>query len=109
MTFQIHALPAGDFQKYFTVSDAELRESNAQVLTVAAKPDVPCRVRLEDADVGERVVLVNYEHQPAQSPYRSSYAVFVAEGAVQAVPAVGEVPEVLAIRTLSVRGFDAED
>lgn len=109
MTFQIHALPAGDFQKYFAMSDAELQAHHAQIHEVTAKPAAPCRVRLEDADVGERVVLVNYEHQPAKSPYRSAHAIYVAEGAVQAVPAAGEVPETLAIRTLSVRGFDAQD
>ncbi len=109
MTFQIHALPEGDFQKYFAMSEAELSAHNAQIHEVTSKPNAPCRVRLEDAEIGERVVLVNYEHQPADSPYRSSHAVYVSEGAVQATPMIGEVPESLAVRTLSVRGFDRRD
>jgi hypothetical protein len=109
MAFQIHALPAGDYQKYFSMTAEELDAHNAQVHDVTAKPDAPCRVRLADADIGERVVLVNYEHQPANSPYRSAHAIFVAEGAEQAQLNVGEVPESLSMRTLSVRGFDEVD
>jgi hypothetical protein len=30
---------------------------------------------------GESVLLVNYEHQPAHSPFRSRHAIFVREGA----------------------------
>jgi hypothetical protein len=109
MTFQIHSLPEGDFQKYFEMDAAELAAHSAQIHQVEAKPGAPCRVRLEDADVGERVVLVNYQHQPANSPYQSSHAIYVSEKAVQSQPKVGEVPDMLACRTLSVRGFDTDD
>jgi hypothetical protein len=109
MSFQIHALPTGDFQKYFNMDAAELAAHSAQIHQVETKPGAPCRVRLEDAEIGERVVLVNYQHQPADSPYQSSHAVYVSENAVQSRPSVGEVPDVLVCRTLSVRGFDADD
>ncbi len=109
MSFQIHALPAGDYQKYFAMDAADLAAHNAQIHVVSAKPDAPCRVRLEDAEIGERVVLVNYEHQPADSPYRSAHAIFVAEGAEQAMLDIGMVPDSLTCRTLSVRGFDRAD
>jgi hypothetical protein len=59
-----------------------------------------------DAEPGESVVLLNYEHQPAHSPYRASHAIFVRENAEQAFPDVGVVPEVLAKRLISVRAFD---
>ena len=106
MSFQIHALPEGDYQKYFTMDAAELHANNAQIHEVTQKPSAPCRVRLVDAEIGERVVLVNYEHQPAASPYRSRHAIYVSEGATQATPEVDEVPDVLSVRMLSVRGFD---
>lgn len=108
MTFRIHALPAGEFAGLFEMSDAELAAVRAVRMTVDAKPGYPCRVSLADAELGETVLLVNYEHQPADSPYRSSHAIFVREGAAQAHPVVGEVPEVLATRLISVRAFDAE-
>ena len=49
---------------------------------------------------------MNYEHQPALSPYRSSHAIFVREGARTATTASNEVPEMLRIRLISVRAFD---
>ena len=42
-------------------------------------PGFPCRVSLRDADVGETLLLLNYEHLPVASPYRSSHAIYVRE------------------------------
>ena len=42
----------------------------------------PDRIELRDAEPGERLILVNYVHQPADTPYRASHAVFVLEGDV---------------------------
>ena len=62
--------------------------------TVASHPGTPCRVSLVDAAVGETVLLLPYEHQAAPgSPYRSSGAIFVRQGAEQAQPGVNEVPD----------------
>jgi hypothetical protein len=52
---------------------------------------------------------MNYEHLPAQSPYRSSHAIFVKEGARRASVGKNKIPELLRIRLLSVRAFDAND
>lgn len=107
MTFQFNALPAEPFAGYFTLSDAELAAQNGVRKVVTESPGVPCRVSLADAEVGETVVLVNYQHQPGNSPYQSTHAVYVREGVAQANLAVGEVPEVVRSRLMSVRGFDA--
>ena len=106
MSFQIHGLPEGAFQHYFGMTDAELAQIGAERQVVREYPGSPCRVSLEDARVGEEVVLFNYEHQPAPTPYRASHAIFVRKGVTQAQLAVDEVPEVLASRFLSLRGFD---
>jgi hypothetical protein len=37
----------------------------------------PCRVSLTDAQPGDEILLVNYEHHPVDSPYRRRYAVYV--------------------------------
>lgn len=108
MTFQIHALPAEPFRQLFSLSDAELRARNARRARVTSKPGFPCRVSLQDAEVGETVILLHYEHQPESSPYRASHAIYVREGVEQAVPAPGEIPEMLRSRLLSVRAFDAD-
>ena len=106
MSFQIHALPADPFQPLFKMSGQELAGNRATRMVVDAKPGYPCRVSLADAEVGETVILVNHEHQPANSPYRSAHAIFVREHASQAFPKPGEVPEVLSTRLISVRAFD---
>lgn len=107
MSFQIHSLPAEDFADLFALSDAELADMNACRQIVQSKPGTPCRVSMADADVGETVILLNYEHQPAQSPYKATHAIFVREGARQAKLAVGVVPEVLRSRVISMRLFDS--
>jgi uncharacterized protein YbaR (Trm112 family) len=71
-----------------------------------AKPGYPCRISLVDAEVGEAVILVNFEHQPGESPYQASHAIFVREQAEQAFPTVDEVPDVLATRLISIRAFN---
>ena len=42
------------------------------------------------------------------APYRASHAIFVREGAEDAYDRVGEVPEVMRTRLLSLRAYDAE-
>ncbi|MEL7013200.1 MAG: DUF1203 domain-containing protein [Pseudomonadota bacterium] len=107
MSFQIHALPAADFADFFALSDQDLAAAGAKRMTVQESPGTPCRVSLSDAQIGETVILLNYEHQPGQSPYRSRHAIYVREGAHQATPAIGEVPDMIASRLISLRGFDA--
>ena len=106
MSFQISALPAEPFRHLFGQPDHTLAAHGATRYTVDRKPGFPCRVSLQDAGIGESVLLVNYEHLPGTSPYRSRYAIYVREHATQAHPRVNEVPEQLRLRLLSVRAFD---
>jgi Protein of unknown function (DUF1203) len=105
MTFQITALDHRRFTRLFELSDSELAENMAVRRTATAKPGFPCRVSLADAEVGEELILVNYEHQSSNSPYRAAHAIFVRKGVEQAQPAAGEVPEVFRGRALSLRAF----
>ena len=106
MAFQISPLPEGEFAHLYTLTDTELEEQGAVRMQADTRPGFPCRVSLEDAGIGEDVILVNYEHLPVATPYRSSHAIFVRENAVQAEPFIDEVPESLRIRLLSIRAFD---
>jgi hypothetical protein len=108
MPFQISGLPIAQFMPLFALSDAELRARQIVRCVASEYPGFPCRVSLRDAAVGERVLLLNYEHLAVSSPYRSRYAIYVRENAEPARLAVDEVPEVLTRRLLSVRGFDDE-
>ncbi len=107
MTFQIHALPEAPFVPLFSMSDEDLSNQNARRVVVESKPGTPCRVSLADAEVGETAILLNFEHQPNNTPYKASHAIFVRKGVEQARLAPGEIPEVLRIRLMSVRAFDS--
>lgn len=106
MTFQIHALPAEPFAALFTLTDAELAQRNAVRQTVTEHPGIPCRISLADAELGETVLLLNHTHLPEDSPYRASHAIYVREGQRQTRPKVGDVPDVLRRRLISLRLFD---
>jgi Protein of unknown function (DUF1203) len=105
VAFRVVGLPSSQFRPLYGLSEKELAERGVEV-QIADSPSFPCRVALRDAPVGARMLLLNFEHQPADTPYRSRHAIFVEDGAEEWVPAVDEVPEVLARRTLSVRAFD---
>jgi hypothetical protein len=104
MQFRISGLPAEPFQHLFALDDAALKQHGA-VRRVAENSGYPCRVSLTDAKAGDEVILVNYEHQAADTPYRSRHAVYVRKGE-RRYDAVGEIPEQLRKRLLSVRAFD---
>jgi len=108
MDFRIQGLSPEPFLPLYGLSDEELAQRGAKRYVADAKPGFPDRIEMRDAEPGERVILVNYVHQPADTPYRASHAVFVLEGAEKAYDAVNEIPEVLRGRTLSLRAFDLD-
>jgi hypothetical protein len=105
--YKIIGLSPDPFLSLYGLSDAALADSNAKRYRADKRPGFPDRIEIRDAEPGESVLLVNYAHQPASTPYRASHAVFVREGAVRAATFVNEVPESLQVRPLSVRAFDA--
>ncbi|MFZ5718180.1 MAG: DUF1203 domain-containing protein [Pseudomonadota bacterium] len=108
MSFVVSALPVEPFTPLFGLPDTELAERGVIRRRVEAPVGSPCRVTLEDAPVGETVLLMNYEHQPADTPFRSRHAIFVREGACSRTFAPGEMPPVFSNRQfLSLRAFDA--
>jgi hypothetical protein len=106
MGFQIIALEAQPFAGLFAMSDEELAANLASRVTATQKPGFPCRVSLADAEVGDELILVNYGHQPAASPFRAAHAIFVRKDVNQARPDVDEAPDLFRDRSLSLRAFD---
>ena len=107
MHFQISGLPLGQFSPLFSLSDDELAHHDALRVVADRRPGFPCRVSLRDAEAGERLLLLNYEHLALASPYRSRHAIYVRESATEAHLSTDEVPEQLRTRLLSIRAFDA--
>ena len=108
MTFRIEALSYDLFAPLFALSDEELITKRARRVVADAHPGYPCRVSLEDARIGEALILVHHAHHDADTPYAASHAVFAREGAERADPAPGAVPDMLKARPISLRAFDAE-
>lgn len=106
-SFQFVALPSGPFAPLFHQGDAELQALGARRVVVDEKPGYPCRVSLEDAEVGETVLIVPYAHHDVTSPYRASGPIFIRSGAKTAMPAVDEIPAMFHHRLLSIRAYDA--
>jgi hypothetical protein len=107
MNFRITGLPAEEFADLFELSDRELAARNAvrQIAMDGTRP--PCRVSLTDAQPGDELILVNYEHHPVDSPYRMRFAIYVRPGEAT-YDEINQVPEQLRIRTLAVRAFDTD-
>lgn len=102
--FRIRGLPAEQFAALFSMSDTELARRQARRL-IAGPSGFPCRISLTDAAAGDTVLLVNYEHHRTDSPFRSSFAIYVRESE-RTFEAVGVVPEQLRSRLLSLRAYD---
>ena len=107
MSFQLIGLPSEPFASLFSLPDQALAELDAQRVIATAKPGFPCRVSLEDAEIGEDLLLFPYAHQPAHSPYRASGPIFVRKSARQCRLAVGVIPDYVRLRQISVRAYDA--
>ncbi len=108
MAFQIHALPAAAFV-HLSGMDATTREVQlVRRIEADSSPGFPCRVSLEDAQVGETVHLLHYVHQDAASPFRASHAIYVREGVAEARPNAGEVPLMIRRRMISLRAFGTD-
>ncbi|HVF36249.1 MAG TPA: DUF1203 domain-containing protein [Candidatus Saccharimonadia bacterium] len=108
MHFRLSALPVAPFEHLFGLPDEALRELGVVRRIADAAPGFPCRVSLRDAEPGEPLLLLNHEHLDADSPYRSRHAIYVREHAIQAMPAIDEVPDMVRRRLLSVRAYDRD-
>jgi len=106
MSFRITGLPADEFREWFALDDAELARRHAVRRVVDAAHAFPCRISLTDAEIGDEVLLINFEHQPADSPFRQRHAIYVRRGE-RTFDAVDCVPDMLRRRLLSLRAYDA--
>ncbi len=107
MSFRIRGLEPAPFAPLFALGDAALAERSMRRIAVEAPHSAPCRITLEDAAPGERVILLPFAHHQVHSPYRASGPIFVRETARLAFDRVDALPPVFAGRLLSIRAYDA--
>jgi hypothetical protein len=106
-SFRVTGLDPAPFQSLYGLDAAGLAARGARRYRADESPGFPDRVELRDAEVGEHVLLLNFTHQPADTPYRASHAIFVVEGATTRYDRVDQIPEALRARPISLRAFDA--
>lgn len=109
MNYVLQGLDPARFAPLFALDEAELAARDMRWMTVDAPVGFPCRLTLEDAPVGERVLLLPFTHQEGRSPYRASGPIFVRQGIAERTRITGELPPYLTLRLLSVRAYDGSD
>lgn len=107
MSFRITGLDPAEFRPLFDLDDRSLAARHMLRATAQGSHAEPCRVSLDDADPGDELILLSYEHQPAASPYRSASPIFVRAGA-ERFDSVDSIPPAVARRPISARGYDAD-
>ena len=108
-SFRIVGISAEPFRALFDLPDADLAKVHARRVFASQKPGFPCRASLVDAEVGEELLLLPYEHQPAASPYRASGPIFLRRGALERALEAGHIPEYVSLRLISLRAYDSSD
>jgi len=106
--FQIVALQEKEFSNLFLMNDEELKSIGAVKMLANNKPGYPCRVSLKDAEVGEEIILLNYQYHSVNSPYKASGPIFIRKGATTAKLDLNEIPVMLNYRYLAVRGYNID-
>jgi hypothetical protein len=109
MSFRITGLSPAPFRPLFGLSEQALSAHGARRVIVDGTASLPDRIEMRDAEPGESVLLLNYVHQPAHTPFHASHAIFVREWANAAYDRADEIPRAMCTRTLSLRAFDCDD
>ncbi|MEX0735233.1 MAG: DUF1203 domain-containing protein [Steroidobacteraceae bacterium] len=109
MNYELRGLEPALFERLFDLDVGTLAARGMRWMRADAPVGFPCRISLEDAPVGEPVLLLPFAHQDSRSPYRASGPIFVRRGREKAARILNELPPYLTLRPLSVRAYDAAD
>lgn len=105
INFNISAIE-NKYNHLFDLTETALRAKGAVRMMVDEKPGFPCRVSLEDAEIGEEIILFPFQHHKTNSPYQSTGPIFVRKNAKSPNLKVNEIPKMLLHRLLSLRIYD---
>lgn len=103
--FRISAIE-NTFNHLFDLNTEKLLSNSIVKMIVDKSPGFPCRVSLQDAEIGKEVILLPFQHHKTKSPYQSSGPIFVRKNAKNPKLEVNEIPKFLNHRYLSLRGYD---
>ncbi len=106
--FQIDALDPAHFADLFAQSTVELAAQGIARVLVDKQRGIPCRISLQEAIVGEQVLLLTHKHHVVDTAYAASGPIFIRPNVEQARLGINETPTMLARATLSLRGYSAQ-
>lgn len=103
--FQFHNLDYSDYAGFF---EGNTPLNTKAIITKADQnPGFPCRVSLDFAPIGTKMLLIKHAHHNVESPYDSKYAIFVSENAIPANLEPNELPPFFQRKSpIALRGFD---
>lgn len=105
INFKITAIE-NKYNHLFNLNEEELASKGVVKMLVDQKPGYPCRVSLEDVEIGEEVILFPFEHHKTDSPYKASGPIFIRKNAEKANLEINKIPEMLFKRLQSLRVYD---
>ena len=108
MSYRVLGLSAEPFTHLSALDDAALAAQGIRRVITPPNVGYPCRITLTDVPEGTPLLLLSYEHQPANSPYRAKGPIFVSEGVTDTASTTDRLPLMLEIRPLSIRAYDAD-
>lgn len=104
--FKIKPINHNEFSGFFELTNLELEKIGGIKMTADKFPGFPCRISLEDAEIGEEVILIPYNHHKTNSPYQASGPIFIRNRAITPTFEINQIPHMLKHRLLSLRGYD---
>ena len=108
-TFQLSGLDHAQFLPLLDLTDAALSAQGIVRRQATSQPGFPCRISLEDAAIGEELLLLPYWHHQVDSPYKSLGAIYIRTGVTQAILPPGQVPDYVTRRVISIRAYDQQN
>ncbi len=108
MGFVVTGLLAEPYRHLYGLSDEELARHGVKRYVADETPGFPDRIEMRDAELGEKLLLLNHESVTDDTPYKASHAIFIREGAETTYRGENEIPEVMFRRLLSLRVFDED-
>ncbi|MEH6418669.1 DUF1203 domain-containing protein [Pseudomonas sp. CGJS7] len=107
-SYRIDGLAPDAFAPLFALDDHQLRAHGMRRVVADNPTGYPCRVSLSEAEPGETLMLLTYEHHACDGPYRASGPIYVRENAARAAHLDNQLPAMLRTRHLSLRAYDSD-
>jgi hypothetical protein len=108
-TFRIVAMEAAVANQVRTTRSDGYGNTDIHPVFADEPRSFPCRVCLEEARVGDEVLLFSYSPFPRPAPYRNVGPIFVHATMCEPYGDHESIPDLMRRRLLALRGYDVQD